>query len=520
MSNKKTNLLVFLTIYILIEIIGVSYAEYRYFELSHHRDLCLFLEFPAKIIDPELTNRYNFAPEGKNMFGFAGTEGKDGFHNTIHFSPIKYTYILVYKLFPKPLSLFIFFSSLFFLPVLYYPLIYHKRNFRDLAFIILFVLFFFFSPNTLVSSTGEIRPRLLFSAFIPLTFLAIHYKRPLLEKVLFFIGLLAIREEGIIFGFILIIYSAIQFSDDKNEKRTIQILSLIYFIYVLVVFWYFFIYTSFPYDEKNSIFSIFTTRPTLLVSLLIVGLVYVVLIKGLWRISISKKVYKLWNFELNKYGTPISKILVFSLFFLPIIVTSISRMISVSPEERTITILYYSLKLLLSYYAYSIIFIFLLLLFVIIWDEIPFQKCRDYLLLIMTVLFIISLFIFHRTHPNFFDYFSATPENQPAALLMDLRDVTDPYETNILVGYHECSFFYDYNNLFVYWLLPVDIFGSWRRGYPHNSGVLTNLMDDVIDYIAVSKSDLIRLESIINATQVDMSVFAENEKIIILEIDR
>jgi hypothetical protein len=68
--------------------------------------------------------------------------------------------------------------------------------------------------------------------------------------------------------------------------------------------------------------------------------------------------------------------------------------------------------------------------------------------------------------------------------------------------------------------LPIELVGQRGRGYPKNSDAVTSLIDDVIDYIVINKSDLIRLESIINATQVEMRVYAENQKIIIFDIDR
>jgi hypothetical protein len=518
--NKKIAILIFVAIYLSAVITSVNYAVYRYYDLSHHRDLGFFLEFPAKILDPELTNRYRYAPGGTNIFGLAGTEGQYGFHKTTHFSPIKYTYILVYKLFSEPMGLFVYFSSLFFLPILYIPLIHRQKNWLEFAFVTLFVLLFVFSPNTLMTSTGEIRPRMLYNAFIPLTFLAIHYNRPLLEKAIFFTGLLAIREEGMIFGLILIIYSAIHISDEEDKKRTLRTFSFIYLINAVVVCWYFFIYSNFPYSEGNSILSILSTRPTLLVSFIILGVVYVVTILGLWKISTSNKSYILWGFESKKHGTMLFKMLVFSSFFFPFIVTSLSDVLNKASGERTVAIVYYAAIRLLTYYWFSIIYIVLLLLFVILWDGMSSQRSKERVLLILTILFVFTSFIFYQAHPNFPDYFSATPEKQPIAPLMDLRDITDPYETNILIGYNAYPILYDYNNIYVYWLLPIELVGQRGRGYPKNSDAVTSLIDDVIDYIVINKSDLIRLESIINATQVEMRVYAENQKIIIFDIDR
>jgi len=521
MGRKKTIInFVFVIVYLAAVFTSVSYAKYRYYNLSQHRDLGFFLEFPAKILDPKLANRYIYASGGTNIFGQAGFEGEHGFFKTTHFSPIKYTYILIYKLFPGPMGLFVYFSSLFFLPVLYFPLIHSRENWLELTFIILFVFLFVIAPNTLLASTGEIRPRLLYSAFIPLAFLAIQYKRPLIEKVILFTALLAIREEGIIFGLLLIIYSAIHLSNNKDKKKTIQLFSFIYLINLFVVIWYFFIYTNFPYSEGNSNLSILSTRPTLLTGFIVLGIVYICIVLILWRISRSKNPVKLWGkVELNKHGIIILKMLVFALFFLPYIVISLTDVINKMAGERTISVINAALIRLLSHYWFSIIFIFLLLMFVILWDEIASQKCKKRVLLILIILFFCSSLIFYQAHPNFPSYFSASSEKQPIAPLMDLRDITDPYETNILVGYKVYPIFYDYNNIFLYWLLPVDQARMRERRYPQNTEILSRMIDEEIDYIAITRSDLIRLEPIIADTQTEMTVYAENEEIIIFNVN-
>jgi hypothetical protein len=520
-KNQKITTLVFVVIYIFVVFTSVSYAVYRYYDLTHFRDLGFFLEFPVKILDPELTKLYNFTPGGKNFLGLTGSEGEYGFHKTVHFSPIKYSYILIYNFFPSPIALFAYFSSLFFLPILYLPLIHSGKNKLETALLIGFVLLFVTAPNILHSSTGEIRPRILYSAFIPLAFLAIHYKRPQFERVLFFIGLLAIREEGIVFGLILIIYSLIHLSEDEGRKKTLQIFGFIYVINLAVVYWYFFVFSNLTYSEEDSIIALLSGRPTLMTGFVIAGIIYAGITIVSWRMSTANKTYRLGDkFELNKLAPKLLSVFVFSAFFFPLTVTGFSEVLKSKPDEKTITIISETVRHLFTHYSFSIIYIFLLILFVLIWDGVASQKNKKLLLLFLAIGLVFSLFFFVQAHPNLLEYYRANPKEQPINILLDLRERTDPYETSILVGYQVYNVFYDYNNVYIYQQLPVDIARGLRRLFPKNTELLTELIDNEIDYIAINKTDLIHLQPIINVSQIEVSVVGENERVIVYGIDR
>jgi hypothetical protein len=522
MGKNRTITLIFIIIYILMVFTSASYAVYRYYGLLQHRDLGFFLEFPAKLLDLNLANQYNSGAAGVNMFGLNGIEGEYGFHKTLHFSPFKYTYLLVYKLFPSPIALFAYYSILYFLPILYFPLIHPRKDKHDLLFVTLVVIIFITLPNMLLMSTAEIRPRFLLNAFIPLTFLAIHYKRPLLERVLFFTLLLMVREEGIIFGLVIILYSYVHLSPVEGRKKTLWWFSIIYIGNLLSAGWYFGVYSNLTYNPGDSVFKILSMRPNLLLGAVVLGAIYAGMLVGMWIYS------KPWDkhtnggekIESRRRISLLLKILVYVLLFTPILITCLTDVLKKNLDVKTLSIILETGRRLFTEGRYLLVYIFLLLLIVVLWGALARKNSKRNLLILLAIGPIFSSLFFFQSHPNLDDYFHPDPDKQPINVLLALREETDRYETSILVGYETFIAFYDYNNIYNYWLLPVE-YASGRSGnYPHNAKLIKRLIENEIDYLAITKWDLIRLEEIIQFSQVEIELISENQFVLVYAVEK
>jgi hypothetical protein len=104
--------------------------------------------------------------------------------------------------------------------------------------------------------------------------------------------------------------------------------------------------------------------------------------------------------------------------------------------------------------------------------------------------------------------------------LLALREETDRYETSILVGYETFIAFYDYNNIYNYWMLPVGYASGKSGNYPHNAKVIQRLIENEIDYLAITKWDLIRLEEIIQSNQIEIELISENQYVLVYAVKK
>ena len=94
-----------------------------------------------------------------------------------------------------------------------------------------FSLIFLLLPGMVQSVTADLRPRELFICAWSLMALAVYFRRPFLEKLLFFIFLLCIREEGILLGAVLVVFDFIR---TRQWKQTLVYLALMLFFSTLV----------------------------------------------------------------------------------------------------------------------------------------------------------------------------------------------------------------------------------------------------------------------------------------------
>jgi hypothetical protein len=170
----------------------------------HTRDYNYFIEQAARLADPQMTKRFTLNIEGYNFLGQQGIEGVKSLYHAIHTEYFRYTYAVLYGIFHRTEPIFIFYSILFFLPILYFALIafYEGGNVWKQAFF--FTLLYVLFPATLNTVTTDLRPRMLFVPAWIMVSLAIYFHRPFIEKLIFFVLLLSIREETILLGGIIV----------------------------------------------------------------------------------------------------------------------------------------------------------------------------------------------------------------------------------------------------------------------------------------------------------------------------
>ena len=193
----------------------------------HPHDYNYFVEQAARLASPLLSNTVSFNVNGYNFLNMRGIEGVKGVYQAIHAEWFRYSYVLLYWIFTSTVPIYIWYSLIFFFPMVYFALLVRSADRDAWKQVLLFCLLFVLFPGVINTVTFDLRPRALFFAAWTLVILAVYYERPFWEKLVFFCLLLGIREEGILFGAIVIVFNFVRMHGKKDQwKQTLIFLAL------------------------------------------------------------------------------------------------------------------------------------------------------------------------------------------------------------------------------------------------------------------------------------------------------
>ena len=223
-------------------VVSFQYAEKRLVSLTLPQDYQYFYGLVVRAGDSNYMPQLSVQPIGKNIFFVGGTnaiEAKDNLYKSIHFEPIKYGTIFLYQLIPHTEALFLFYSILFFIPLLYFSYV-ATRKVPGLIVLLLSLLYIFF-PSSINVSAENIRPYNLFAPIILIAYTAILFKRPRWEQITAIGALVFTREEGLFFALPLlgIVYLE-AYRNRINIWRTIAPYIYIWSLGAIITVFYFF----------------------------------------------------------------------------------------------------------------------------------------------------------------------------------------------------------------------------------------------------------------------------------------
>lgn len=228
LPNRRQLILLSVSIYALAVIFSTNLLVLKREALQFHtRDYNYFIEQAARLTDPRLAKSFALNIEGYNLLGLQGLEGVKSLYHAIHAEYFRYTYVVLYGLFQDTLPVYIFYSLIFFLPIIYLAFLPHADRRAHFCLWLIFTVLYLLYPATLNAVTSDLRPRMLFAAAWCLAILAVAYRRPFLEKLAGFGLLLAIREEGILLGlFVIALNSMLMKGRSGRRLQTLVFLGL------------------------------------------------------------------------------------------------------------------------------------------------------------------------------------------------------------------------------------------------------------------------------------------------------
>ena len=226
--NRRQLIALSVGVYALAVILSVNLLLLKRDSLQFHtRDYNYFVEQAARLTDPHLAKSFTLNIEGYNLLGLQGLEGVKSLYHAIHAEYFRYIYVFLYGIFQDTLPLYIFYSLFFYLPILYLAALPHPDRRAHFWLWLIFSALYLLYPATLNAVTSDLRPRMLFAAAWCLAALAVVYRRPFVEKLVFFSLLLAIREEGILLGVFVMALNFMLMQDKPGRRlQTLVFLAL------------------------------------------------------------------------------------------------------------------------------------------------------------------------------------------------------------------------------------------------------------------------------------------------------
>lgn len=478
-------------------IVSSAYAYLKYKALAYDTiDYPFYAQFSARLFNNNLSNTFSAQPEGFNMLGYVGIEGKYSFHQSLHLEPIKYIFALFFAFLPYPITLFTLFSLIYFSPFLYLAFLQKKKPFQNYSFPFLILTIYALYPSAINTVTYDLRPRILLSTFFVLAFFAVLYQRPLPEKfiLLFFIALA--REEALLFIAALIAMNYFMLSDKRQAVKETLVFTLVWFFYAFVIFTYF-DWTGYEMDHILNPIQKTLGNPTFLITLTLLFLFWSIL----WKKTQQKRI------PLRK----LISIAAFSSILLPLGIQLHQEINKWMFAEEglvltAITRILFSPKM-------NIYIVVLLLLSLLVWKVLgqPQFSINSKRIGYTALLTLLATSLYKATTTSI-DYWQS---EQEASIVFDLLEDSSPYTTHILVDESTYQAFFQFENLTLYERLPWSV-GQESRYYPDNIFLLQETLQN-IDYIAISQKSAEIIYPLLKDNGLDYQLLDQNSTYLILK---
>lgn len=498
-------------IYILSIAASIFIVSHKYRALAFdEKDFPFYFQFASKAMDANLLEKsYSLNPEGYNFIGLAGTEGTDSLHQTIHFEPIKYIWSMIYKVFPGPISLFLFTAILFYLPFLYLTILMPQEQELNKPFVLLLVIVQAIYPSTLFAVGYDLRPYILLGPFIALAIYAIHFHRSNYEILFFFNLLFLAREEALIFGLIMILYTWLR--KKSPEKNSLIFSMLLVWFGWLIITCSFFLWAGYPLGDKgiNRLVHFLLKHNLILELMAILGMLLIAVFMY-YRSKILD--------HINRTSHTI-EISVFLLVGLPLI-TPVAELfwdrLAVSGVLNGIVSFTLDIFLDPRYNLYLSIFTTLLIL---IWNVNLSVFHRRSILATLAVIGFLSVIVNVSSPlaaPALIKQYIS--KQQYTKALFQLEASTDPYQNHILTDYSTYQAYSGYQYVYVYNRLPWSLAPGRERYFPDNLSYLEKIVRDKIEYIAITRESEKDLIPLLAKWNIQTQVVSVNNLYVVLKI--
>ena len=507
-SHKGIFLLACLAYLALVAFAAGSLALRRDALQFHTRDYNYFIEQAARMTDPQMSKRLTLNIEGFNFLGLQGIELAYSLYHAIHTEYFRYTYGVLYGLFHSTLLIYLFYSAVFFLPLLYYAWLARLRAGQGLPSIwkaaLAFILLFSLLPATFFSVTSDLRPRMLFGSAWMLVALAIFFERPWLEKLLLFGLLIGIREEGILLGVFVILLNALWLWGKPGLWKQTAIFTfldgLAFALFLAFMRWG-------GYTRVDSMANPLTlldqirTPPVLyavLVGVLLLGLVVLVWLR-------QRRPARALLLLLTYLGAVLLPGLQ--------VLRDTLNWTRLQPSSAPPSAVY---QHIITSSDASLTFSMLLLFLILLWQVRPGRARRalEGLFAALIVLFGVSSLIL--VPPVLAGWARQTG---PARLVWQFKASHDRLQTQVLLDYSTYQAFYDYENILVYNRLPLWLVYPEDRLYPRNQGILADQIQQRVQYAVVSRDSLPDLTHLAQLAGRSLRLLEENEQYAVLQFE-
>lgn len=189
--------------------ISLSLSLLKQESLSYQtRDYAYYLEFAVRTLDPSYPQAVSVNPNGYNVFRFGGTEAMTSIHQGIHLEPGKYVTALLFQFAKSPLALFVWYCTLFFLPLWYFALR-ARGKLSDVLILILIATYVLF-PSMLLAPTNDLRPFILMAPALLFALTAFTLTTSTTLRLASLVMLFFVREEGLVFAAPLVLAAALE----------------------------------------------------------------------------------------------------------------------------------------------------------------------------------------------------------------------------------------------------------------------------------------------------------------------
>ena len=471
-------------------------AHQKMQSLNYHQvDYPYYMEFAAKLFDPQALKHYSQNPDGHTFFFMSGTEGERHFLQGIHFTPIKYVYALIYKIIPTPMALFIFISLVYFFPLFYFMRHTRLVSPSQRGFLLFIGVIYVFYPSVMHVISFDLRPYSLLAPLFMLTILSIFFAQPLWIRCcllgLFFLT----REEAIIFGIVVLLFNFFaDFARGISPLRSTTVLSAIWGIWAGVIVCYY-TWLDYPVIYSASL-KTYNLHPML---------------ERFWHLEtwlVTAGVLVIAGFILKiclqRYHglRPYLPLISYSLVFLPLgwqFVVMKGRVFQIGG-------FYIGLRLSSQNFLYTprfTVYILAVLVFLIIaWERLtpllPGQIKR--VLGILALIFccwcvLLSSYVYAKALQ------AHRKDGSETAFVWRIRSQLEPYQSQILCDHETLQVFYDYNHIYVYERLSTYLVKGKTRFHPANRSHLIALLNERVQYIVISQHSRTIIMALLKQTQ-------------------